>query len=188
MGCPFDSFEVRLKEEKYIKPFVEIFNKETIEDMADWFRVYDENFKKSDDANEYILSIDEDALFKEFDVVNVLEKVFVAFLTKYPTAELSASQERSWNNCGDTMLAKYEYDTTEKVLSIEIRQADEPYVSYCDECGWEVGGDCEDEDDIPDWFVHLEDYVPGQKIICPNCGEVIPFDATVSKIGVKIVP
>ena len=186
MGCPFDSFEVRLKEEKYIKPFVDMFNKKTENDVADWFRIYVENFKETEEG--YVLSVDEDALFVPFEVSDILEKAFVAFLTEFPDAEFSASQERGWNNCGDTLLATFTYDTKDKVLDVEMRVSDEPYVSFCDECGWEVGDDCdEDDEDFPEWYVHLKDYVPGQKIICPSCGEEIPFDASVSKIGIKIV-
>ena len=167
MGQIFNDFTVSMKNNEYIEKFVDTFNEIAGDDMASWFQIYKENFKPVEDA--YQMNV-EDAEFATFDSELVLRKVIIEFLNRYPQANIFVEHEKSFSNCGDTVITRWTYK--DNTLTETMWAADYPSLDYCEECEWEP-------DDDQEAIVHMTEWDPEETYICPECGA--EFDYTVDK-------
>ena len=177
MGCTYDIFNARFKNEKYKKDFMDLWNSVLKDDLYDnWAHASEKNFSIDEVTGEVVFAIDSEPLFTMMYNGEQLEPFLVEFLKKHPDIELHADYECTFNNCGDMVLKFYEY-YGDNILKIKTYQSDAPYICECEECGY--------EDDGEDLFT-MHDLVNGTEMKCPNCGAEFEIDAYIEEEKINI--
>lgn len=152
MGCTYDIIEAKFNEECVVEKFLEMFADILGDDLYygdDW----DPDCVDVDCvAGDFYIIIEDEPLFCSFDDGEQLTDVVLAFLKQYPNIKFEATYNCTFNNCGDQLFTKYEYDHNR--LTIKHWYADF-YVLGCPECGAEW--------DEPIYTLDGEDE-------CPECG------------------
>lgn len=175
MGCSFDRLGATIMRKQDVKTFIEIFNRElkdSLYDEEDAF-IDESNFEELA-AGIYIMSVEQEPLFKMMENGAPYEDMLMEYLKAVPDAQFYAWYECTFNNCGD--IVHHEYHYNDHVLKIERRYADNAYLDYCAECDWEAYSDEELDDDT---LCLIEDYDPEKEYKCPNCGAVLEWDVDI---------
>lgn len=162
MGCTYDVIEVKIKERKHAEIFAEKFCEILGEDLE-----WDDNALTIDDFEEemdyYFLYLDGEPLFSYYDMGNQLQDVVIDFLKEVPEAELEASCNITFNNCGDQL---YLWMGCKDGL-LKIKQ-------YYADCWFTVCPNCEEDfEEIP--CFENKDETP----VCPYCEEELDVEVDV---------
>jgi hypothetical protein len=164
MGCSYDVIHVELENKKQVEAFIEIFNRE-LEDELYW----DENKISLDsfeeDMDKFILDIDDEPFFAHMYNGDQLYDVFIPFLKMFPEAKFYADYECTFNNCGDAVYLKFEYNGN-NILKVEERYSESYGIEYCPECDTELF----------DEICCISDYNKDEEYTCPNCGAQLYYD------------
>lgn len=139
-----------------------------------------ENDFKQDELDGFELCVDEAPLFKYAEYGQQLRRVIERFLRENPETEFSAYYECSFSTCGDTTMITYDYDNG--VLRIETRNADLPYLDFCEECEYEF---CDEDGEFAP-LVRLEGWSPDEVYVCPECGAKLEFNGFLNVEEIQI--
>jgi hypothetical protein len=186
MGCSCDIVRVGFKNEEHAKFFAEMFYEELKDELygLPWCSK-PEHFKVTKDLDErFWMCVESEPIYRSCDYCDNGVYVVRKFLHKYPEADLYASLEESFNNCGDTHMVTMNWNPDERILHYEYRGADIPYIDYCDECDYDCNECPEDEDEetwTEQYIAHMETHEPGTVYHCPNCGCEIEYDVVITR-------
>lgn len=178
MGCVFEKVNLNFGSREHALKFIALYN-EMLKD-----EIYDALSESDAQVCDFgcDIHLDDTPIFKSIDRGEQLDDVVERFLNENPDASFYADYECSFSNCGDTTITTYEY--VNGVLTIDYRWGELPYENYCEECDYDS---FEDEDGDEEPIVRLEDWEEGKVYTCPQCGAVIPFEATRDIQRIKIV-
>lgn len=171
MGCTYDVIEVKLKEREHAEKFVEMFNQILAEELY-WedCGLMEEDIEEEDDY--YFISAEAEPLFCTYDMGRQLADVVFPFLKAVPEAELEASINITFNNCGDQLYLLFEYE--DGLLKMKQYYSDCWFMS-CPECE-------EDFVEIP-CFEEDSDEPP----VCPYCGAELDMQVDVDCWEIPLV-
>lgn len=176
--CTFDGLSIHLADEEMIKPFITAFIDAIRDELydSDLADNFDESWFQEDDLG-WSTYLEEEPMFSSCEYGAQVEDGIVAFLKKYPNAQLSASYECTFSNCGDQVINEYSYENG--ILTVVEKHSETPYADNCPHCGH--------EDNIEEYVACLENWSEDSPCICPECGEEIDLNAsqTVRTIDIK---
>ena len=190
MGCSHDMVRVGLKSKEHAEIFAKLFFEEIKDELygLPWCSK-PEHFAIDSEpcAGMYWMSLDGEPIYSRPDMCQNGIDAIKKFLSMYPDADLIADLEESFNNCGDTHMTHLSWSAEKKVLCIDYRSAESPYLDYCEECeydAWEAYEEaCEEDEDAEkeldeeDFIIaRLETHELGQTYTCPKCGAELEFD------------
>ena len=181
MGCSFDKLGATITKKENVETFVEIYNRELAEQFY-WGEddFIDESSFEYHKGIGYILGVDAEPLFKRMENGAQFAAVVHAYIEAVPDCDFTAWYECTFNNCGAIVSTEYVY--RDGVLTVVDKDSEESDLSYCPECDWDA---YEDEDGEP--LCTIDDWEEGKEFVCPNCGETLEWDVSVTKTVYNLV-
>ena len=165
MGCSYDVITARVRKQDQLK-FMTMFNDLLKEDLYDdWAFASADCFSSEVVDGRVLFAIDQEPLFTRMENGWQFFDFCCHYLNEVQDNGFTAHYECTFNNCGAMVVTDYSFQ--DGILTTKTKQAEEGYISCCEECGYE---DEEGED-----LANLADWEEGQEIVCPNCDAVLEF-------------
>ena len=177
MSCTYDVFKIKVKKEEHAKMFAELWNKVLGE--GDYLYDFDEDtnlFEEFvEESGSYVLNIEDEPLFAYDDGGNQIQFMITSFIERVPDVELEANYTCTFDNCPDALYNTYNYSNGRLIIRCAYSESGEG--DYCPEC----------DEELEIRLIELEPEHLVEGYICPLCGEIIEYEASVDVFNLELV-